>query len=172
MPEKNFWRVQTILGEERQQKVDAKGDRFATFRAMEKQTLNYAKSAAGVPSFLRASFIDFDHDWSEDTSIMLTIGNSQRRDESNICLPNVSMCDWIVNDQEKSGIGSGRWLDERLRNPLHYAAEKGNLEAVKLLLQHTQISANAVDLDAKTPAELALEKNFYDVYYLFENPAA
>ena len=81
------------------------------------------------------------------------------------------MCDWTVNDQEKSGIGSGRWLDDRLRNPLHFAAEKGNLEAVKLLLQHTQISANAVDLDAKTPAELALEKNFYDVYYLFENPA-
>jgi hypothetical protein len=55
-----------------------------------------------VPSFLEASFVDFDHDWSEDTSIMLTFGNSQRRDESNICLPNVSMSDWTVNEQEKN----------------------------------------------------------------------
>ncbi len=59
--EKNFWRFQAILGEERQQKVDAKSERFATFKAMEQETLSYAKSTVGVPSFLRASFVDFDN---------------------------------------------------------------------------------------------------------------
>jgi hypothetical protein len=43
-----------------QQKVDAKGDSFATFRAMEKQTLSYAKSTVGVPSFSgQETFLQF-----------------------------------------------------------------------------------------------------------------
>jgi hypothetical protein len=43
-----------------QQKVDAKGDSFATFMAMEKQTLSYAKSTVGVPSFSgQETFLQF-----------------------------------------------------------------------------------------------------------------
>ncbi len=48
---------------------------------------------------------------------------------------NGPMSDWTVNEQEKSGIGSERLLEDRLRNSLHYAAEKGNLESVKLFLR-------------------------------------
>jgi hypothetical protein len=58
-PENNFWRVQAILGEERSKKWMPRAS-FATFRAMEKQTLSYAKSTVGMPSFSgQETFLQF-----------------------------------------------------------------------------------------------------------------
>lgn len=44
--------------------------------------------------------------------------------------------------------------DQRGRNALHYAAERGHNDVVRLLLDHG-VPAHAVDIEGKTPFDLA-----------------
>jgi Ankyrin repeats (many copies) len=80
-----------------------------------------------------------------------------------LSLPNISPSDWSVIMQE-ADTDPERMLDTKLRTPLHYAAERGSLEAVKVLLEDPVIDVDAEDSEGKKAADLALENNFYGVY--------
>ena len=56
--------------------------------------------------------------------------------------------------------------DDHGNTPLHIAATKGNLHAVKLLMSHNA-KADAVNEDNKIPVHLAAEKGWHrwDIFY-------
>ena len=64
-----------------------------------------------------------------------------------------STLQFLVKD-EKYGHKLCQSVDEKGNSPLHIASERGNLEAVKILLDHGA-SGDAQDQELKTPMHLA-----------------
>lgn len=119
----------------------------------------------GFPGVMRQHVFNFE----EPEEVTLTIGNARRSEAKNIHLPNVSMSIWTMDKREESVLGPEKLVDINWRTPLHYAAEKGRLEAMKLLVGYAGINDDVADKHGKKAADLALENNFYDVYSVLEN---
>ncbi|KFY82480.1 hypothetical protein V498_08576 [Pseudogymnoascus sp. VKM F-4517 (FW-2822)] len=168
-PHKNIWRLLAMEGENHQLETESEDGDSATMECMKDEANSYAKKVANAPSFLRASVVFFD---KPRRDVTLTIGNDRRRDDENLCFPNVSVASWTIYKQRGSVVRPRRLLDGRSRTPLHYAAENGNLEAVRLVLEFTDICVDIKDKEGKKAADLALGNNFYDIYSLFKNDAA
>jgi hypothetical protein len=164
-PGLNPWRTLAVEGEDRQVKKDNESSEFATEKKIAQQELRYAKMVIITPSFLRSGYEHYD----KPEEVTFTIGDARRRDNKNVCFPNVSASRWTIDRREDSILHPGRLVDVKFRTPLHYAAESGSLEAVKLILGYTGINVDVEDNDAKKAVDLALENNFYDVYSAFEN---
>lgn len=159
-PEWNLWRKLAIEGENCQVQKDSESSGFATQKEMAQQELQYAESIISSPSFLRANYVHF----KKPGEVTLTIGDARRREDKNICFPNVSVSRWTIDKREDSIICPEKLVDLKSRTPLHYAAESGHLEAVKFILQYMGINVDVKDNKAQKAIDLALENNFYDVY--------
>jgi len=59
--------------------------------------------------------------------------------------------------------------DDTRQTPLHYAAERGNFEIVKLLLAHGANPNVRDNYYRATPMEIAQQKGHYDVVDLLKN---
>lgn len=55
-------------------------------------------------------------------------------------------------------------MERKGRASLHYAAEDGHWEAVKLLSKHDCVSVQARDNSSRRDMDLALDNDFYDVF--------
>jgi len=163
-PELNSWRTLAVQGEDSQRGKDSRSSEFATEQEMDRQALQYAKNM-GFPGVMRQHVFNFE----EPEEVTLTIGNARRSEAKNIHLPNVSMSIWTMDKREESVLGPEKLVDINWRTPLHYAAEKGRLEAMKLLVGYAGINDDVADKHGKKAADLALENNFYDVYSVLEN---
>ncbi|KAJ7257836.1 hypothetical protein C8J57DRAFT_1342901 [Mycena rebaudengoi] len=136
---------------------------------MAEQETAYEEICGHVPSFMTPRYIDFSG--VHDVDVRLTVGDAARR-QDHLYLPNVSVSEWPDerwDEGDYSYYDSGFVPAEKLvdvdgRTPLHLAAERGRLEAVKYMLAFSGLKADVRDKEDKTAAKLALENNFYDVY--------
>jgi ankyrin repeat protein len=86
-------------------------------------------------------------------------------------LPNIFIATLSMEKREDRFIQSLWPVDLLSQTPLHYAAQEGSLEAAKLLLEFTSVRVDQVDSHGKPAVDLALKRNFHDVYSLLEESA-
>tara|TARA_R110002003_G_scaffold248_5_gene17713 strand:- start:21830 stop:23038 length:1209 start_codon:yes stop_codon:yes gene_type:complete len=155
----NAWRQMAVNGEDNYQAKNSKSRAERHKERLEEQVNEYKGTLATVPSFLVANTAMMEH-WE----VNFTVGDNKRRDEENISLPNVSTSTWTLQKSDSISLRGESWHDTVGRTPLHYAAEKGHVEAIRLFLDHTDVDIDVEDRNGKKAEDLALDKNFYDVY--------
>ncbi|KAH7096041.1 ankyrin repeat-containing domain protein [Paraphoma chrysanthemicola] len=155
----NAWRQMAVDGEDDYQARHSgvPSERFE--KILKAQIDDYAGKMATVPSYLVASTVTMEH-WD----IQFTIGCERRRNEERMTLPNVSTSTWTLQESASTSLRGDSWHDELGRTPLHYAAERGHIEAVRLFLDHTAVDIDVKDRNGKRAVDLALENDFYNVY--------
>jgi ankyrin repeat protein len=164
-PTPNLWRALAEDGESHEDKKMNTSLESPTEKRMIEQEIEYQRSLS-VPSFLRKDFIYMD----EPKEVKLTIGGPRRREVKNIYFPNVSVSEWKLDtDEGETLVRLEEQVDCKGRTPLHYAADSGHLEAVKLLLKYDCIDVQARDHSGRRAIDLALDNNFYDVFNALQN---
>ncbi|KAF5618586.1 hypothetical protein F52700_12106 [Fusarium sp. NRRL 52700] len=81
-------------------------------------------------------------------------------------LPNTNFSEWQLTESESCLMPEKLKSAEKSRTPLHEAALRGKLAAVKFLLSYSGINAKMCDVDGKTAADMALDRDDYDIYNL------
>jgi ankyrin repeat protein len=158
-PEGNPWRKLAVEGEDCQVQKDSESSRSATHKSMAQQVLTFQECIISCPAPFRAHSYHF----TEPEEVKLTIGDARRREDTNICFPNVSVSTWTIDKREDSILRPEKLVDLKFRTPLHYAAESGHLEAVKFILRYMGINVDVEDNKAQKAVDLAQENNFYDI---------
>lgn len=80
-------------------------------------------------------------------------------------LPNITFSEWHLTESESCLMPERLESGGKSRTPLHEAALGGMLAAVKFLLLYSGIDPTICDIDGKTAADIALEGDYYDIYY-------
>lgn len=162
----NAWRQMAVSGEANFQAKNNKTKEERLQERLEEQLNDYANLLATTPSFLVSDTVVM-RDWE----VEFTIGDKKRRQEEKISLPNVSTSTWTLQKSESIRLDGATWCDTVGRTPLHYAAEQGHLDAVRLLLDYTNIDLTLEDCNGKKAVDLALEQKFYNVYSIINTSA-
>lgn len=156
-----------VTGEDSFQAKNSNNRHERLKKRMEEEVNRCERVLATVPSWIVADTALIEH-WE----VKFTVGNKKRREEENISLPNVSTSTWTLQKSDSIVLRGESWYDTIGRTPLHYAAEKGHLEAVRLFMDHTDIDVDVKDRDGKKAMDLALDKNFYSVYSAIKSQEA
>ncbi|KAF4483528.1 hypothetical protein FAGAP_11698 [Fusarium agapanthi] len=82
-------------------------------------------------------------------------------------LPNINFSEWQLIESESCLMPEKLKSEEKSRTPLHEAALRGQLVAVKFLLSYAGIDVRVCDVDGKTAADIALDREDYDIHNLF-----
>jgi ankyrin repeat protein len=154
----NAWRQMAVNGEDDYQAKNSKSRLERHKERLEEQVNEYKMKLAIAPTFVVANISMMEH-WE----VKFTVGDNKRREEENISLPNVSTSTWTLQKSDSISLRGESWHDTIGRTPLHYAAERGHVEAIRLFLDYTDVDIDVEDRDGKKAIDLALDKNFYDV---------
>ncbi|KAF5557203.1 hypothetical protein FPHYL_7792 [Fusarium phyllophilum] len=81
-------------------------------------------------------------------------------------LPNINFSEWPLMRSQSCLIPERLTSKGKSRTPLHEAAWRGRLAAVRFLLSYSGIDAGIRDVYGKTAADMALNRDYYDIYNL------